>query len=105
MENINKKRDNFWKRFKVFLRALKGRLAACRLKAKADKSLDEYWSEELRKDNPRYEGYLEELKKSGDARGRAAYRYRMDYGFKKIKIKKEKKRRSEELKEAFKDLF
>ncbi len=43
MENINKKRDNFWKRFKVFLRALKDRLAACRLKAKADKSLDEYW--------------------------------------------------------------
>ena len=50
MENINKKRDNFWKRFKVFLCALKGRLAACRLRAKADKSEREYWKDEVIKE-------------------------------------------------------
>ena len=104
MENINKKRDNFWKRFKVFLRALKDRLAACRLKAKADKSREKYWAEEVKKE-PKSNDFIEEINRWDRAEARARKAYLLDVGVKKIKIKREKKRKSEELREAFKNLF
>ncbi len=51
------------------------------------------------------DGFIERIHQYGEVDGKAIYNYNMDIGLKKIKIKKEKKRRSEELKEAFKDLF